>query len=285
MDTILSRVYSKHRLKRYFFLIVGVLICAATYNIFMLPNNIVFGGVSGLGIIGNHYLGVKPAVFMLGCSFVLCLFGFALLPKKIVARSVLAAILYPIFVELTSFLSDVIVIENADMLVIAIFGGVFYGLGAGIIYKYGFTLGGTDFITEVLHRYFKMTIGTAMMIVEGVIVLIGAFTFGVTNCLYAIVILYLLTFLIDKVMLGISNKKAFYIVTSEQDKVSDFVIKELGHTITVFSAKGGFTNKKVSVLFTVVPTKEYYRLKEGISLIDEEAFFTVVDAYEVSGGE
>ena len=74
MDTILSKVYSKSRVKRYFFLIIGVLICACTYNIFMLPNNIVFGGVSGLGIIGNHYFGVKPSLFMLGCSFILCLF-------------------------------------------------------------------------------------------------------------------------------------------------------------------------------------------------------------------
>ena len=285
MDTILSKVYSKSRIKRYFFLIIGVLICACTYNIFMLPNNIVFGGVSGLGVIGNHYFGIKPSVFMLGCSFVLGLFGFALLPRKIVLRSIVAAVLYPIFVELTSFLTDLVTFKNADMLVIALFGGALYGLGCGIVYKYGFTLGGTDFISQALHKYLKLMMSTCIMIVEGSIVLIGAFTFGVTNCLYAIVILALLTFMVDKVMLGISDKKAFYIVTSEQDKVIDFVIKELGHTITIFSAKGGFSKKKVSVLFTVIPTKEYYRLKEGISYIDEEAFFTVVDAYEVNGGE
>ena len=127
--------------------------------------------------------------------------------------------------------------------------------------------------------------GSSMLIVEGIIVIIGAFVFGITNCLYAIVILYLITFFVDKVILGISDKKAFYIVTKKKEEVSKYVIKELGHTITVFSATGGFSKKKISVLFTVVPTKEYYRLKEGISYIDEEAFFTVVDAYEVSGGE
>ena len=103
--------------------------------------------------------------------------------------------------------------------------------------------------------------------------------------MYAIVILYLITFLVDKVILGISDKKAFYIITKKRKEVCDYVIKELGHTITVFSATGGFSKKKVAVLFTVIPTKEYYKLKEGISYIDNEAFFTVVDAYEVRGGE
>ncbi len=146
-------------------------------------------------------------------------------------------------------------------------------------------MGGTDFITQIVNKYLKLTMGAAMTIVEGVIVVIGAFTFGITNFLYAVVILYLITFFVDRVILGISDKKAFYIITSKKQEVSDYVINTMGHTITVFNAKGGFTQKRVSVLFTVVPTKEYYRLKEGISSIDPEVFFTVVDAYEVSGGE
>ena len=284
MDIVTS-IYNKNRIKRYFYLIVGVIICACTYNIFILPNNIVFGGVGGISIIANHFLGVKPSVFMLGCSFVLCLIGFVFLPREKVMRSVVGAILLPIFVELTSFLSDLVVIKDADMLVISLFGGVFYGIGVGIIYKYGFTLGGTDFLTQIVNKYFKLSMGTCMLIVEGIIVVAGAFAFGVTNFLYAVVILYLLTFFVDKVILGISDKKAFYIVTSKKKEVSNYVINTLGHTITVFSATGGFSRKRISVLFTVVPTREYYKLKEGISKIDSGAFFTVVDAYQVSGGE
>jgi uncharacterized membrane-anchored protein YitT (DUF2179 family) len=194
-------------------------------------------------------------------------------------------VLFPVFVELTSSITDLIIINDADMLVISLFGGSIYGLGLGIVYKYGFTMGGTDFITQIVNKYLKLTMGAAMTIVEGVIVVIGAFTFGITNFLYAVVILYLITFFVDRVILGISDKKAFYIITSKKQEVSDYVINTMGHTITVFNAKGGFTQKRVSVLFTVVPTKEYYRLKEGISSIDPEVFFTVVDAYEVSGGE
>lgn len=91
--------------------------------------------------------------------------------------------------------------------------------------------------------------------------------------------------MVDRVLLGISSQKAFYIITKKKKEVLNFVINELGHTITVFNATGGFSSKKVSVLFTVIPTKEYYKLKEGIRYIDNDAFFTVVDAYEVTGGE
>lgn len=284
MDIVAS-IYKKHMLKRYFYLIIGLFICSATYNIFILPNDIVFGGVGGISIILNHFFGIKPSIGMLACSFILCVIGFIFLPKETVVRSIIGAALFPVFVELTSFLTDIVFIEDADMLVISLFGGTLYGLGLGIIYKYGFTMGGTDFLTQIVNKYLKLTMGTAMTIIEGIIVVIGAFTFGVTNFLYAVVILYLITFLVDRVILGISDKKAFYIVTTKKKEVSNYVINTLGHTITVFSATGGFSHKRISVLFTVVPTREYYKLKEGISHIDNGAFFTVVDAYEVSGGE
>ena len=285
MDNVIASVYIKNRVRRYFYLFIGVFICACTYNIFILPYNIVFGGVSGLSIIAHHFVGIKPSIVIFGCSFVLGLIGLVFLDKRTVFRSVVGALLLPIMVELTSFLTDLVVIKGADMLTISIFGGVFYGLGLGIAYKYGFTLGGTDFITQIVHKYLKFTMGTSMIIVEGVVVLAGAFVFGPTNFLYALVILFLMTTVVDKVMLGISDKKAFYIITGKKKEVSDYVVNTLGHTITVFSATGGFLKKKVSVLFTVIPTREYYRLKEGISAIDKEAFFTVVDAYEVNGGK
>lgn len=285
MDSVLSKIYSKNKIKRYLWTLVGILICAVSYNLFIFPNNIVFGGVGGISIIFENFTSINPSIIMLCFSFVFGVIGFIFLSKGKVFRSVLGAILFPVFVELTSFLTDYITISSNDMLLIALFGGILYGIGLGLIMRSGFTLGGTDFLTQIVSKYGKLTMGTSMMIVEGTIVVIGAFIFGFTNFMYAVVILYLITFLVDKVILGISDKKAFYIITKKKKKVCDFVINELGHTITVFSATGGFSNKKVSVLFTVIPTKEYYKLKEGISYIDDEAFFTVVDAYEVRGGE
>ena len=285
MDVILNKIYSKNRIKRYLWMFLGVLICAITYNIFIFPYDIVFGGVGGISIILENFINLKPSILMLLCSLIMCFIGALFLSREKVVRSLLGAIMFPVFVELTTFVTNIIVIKDADMLVIALFGGVLYGFGLGLIMRSGFTLGGTDFLTQIVNKYFKLTMGNAMMLVEGTIVVIGAFVFGITNFMYAVVILYLITLLVDKVILGISDKKAFYIVTKKKKEVCEFVINELGHTITVFSATGGFSRKKISVLFTVIPTKEYYKLKEGIRYIDNDSFFTVVDAYEVTGGE
>ena len=91
--------------------------------------------------------------------------------------------------------------------------------------------------------------------------------------------------LADRVLLGISDSKAFYIVTEKEKAVKNFVLQKLSHGVTIFDAKGGYENKKQRVLFCVIPTKEYFKLKEGISEIDDKAFFVVTDAYEVYGGE
>lgn len=285
MNSVISKIYSKYKIKRYLWMIFGVFICACSYNLFILPYDIVFGGVGGISIIFSYFIDIKPALFMLFCSFIFALIGFLFLSKERVFKSLLGAFLFPLFTEFTSFLPSLVDVSGADTLLIALFGGTLYGIGLGLIMRSGFTLGGTDFLTQIVNKYFKLSMGNSMLIVEGTIVVIGAFIFGFTNFMYAVVILYLITFLVDKVVLGISDKKAFYIVTSKQKEVTDYVIEELGHTITIFSARGGFTKKKVPVLFTVIPTKEYYKLKEGIRYIDNEAFFTVVDAYEVTGGE
>lgn len=282
---ILSKVYSKNKVKRYFWFFVGLIICACSYNVFILPFDIVFGGVGGISIIVNNFFDINPSLVMLFCSLVFCFIAILFLSKEKVIRSLLGAILFPVFVSITSFFTSFISVDSSDMLVISLFGGILYGLGLGFIMRSGFTLGGTDFLTQIVNKYFKFTMGSSMILVEGSIVVLGAFIFGFTNFMYAVVILYLITFLVDRVVLGISDKKAFYIVTKDRKGVCDYIINELGHTVTIFSATGGFSKKKTFVLFTVVPTKEYYKLKEGIRCIDSGAFFTVVDAYEVTGGE
>ena len=282
---MINKLYDMNKTKRYVDVVFGMLLCALSYNLFLLPNNIVFGGVSGLSIIAGKYFNIIPAFFILGCSLFIAIFSYFLLGKDTTFRALVGSTFYSLFTFFTSGLVNYINIPNNDTLLVSIFGGVLYGLGLGLVMKGGFTAGGTDSITNIVSKYLGLTTGTSMIIVEGIIILIGSFVFGIANLLYAVIILFLITVLVDKVMLGISDKKAFYIITKEKKKVTNYVINEMGHTITVFSATGGFTKKKQSVLFTVIPTREYYKLKEGIKLIDREVFFTAIDAYEVLGGK
>ena len=227
-----SKNFRRTNYKRYLSVILGMLLCAFSYNIFLLPNDIVFGGLSGISIIVSKFVNIIPSLFIFVCSLFIAIFSYFLLGKEVTIRALIGSSLYALFVELTSFITDLVQVPNDDLLLISIFGGVLYGIGLGFVMRGGFTAGGTDMITNIFSKYLKIPTGSSMILVEGVIVIIGTFVFGISNLLYAIIILFLITTLVDKVMLGISDKKAFYIITSEKKKVSNFVINEISANLS-----------------------------------------------------
>ncbi len=284
-ENILTQIYHKSRVKRYLQFIIGLFLVAVSFNLFLSPNNLVAGGVSGVAIITRHFFGLDPSIFVFISSVILLIISYFLLGKEKTAGSVLGTLLFPLFIKLTSNIDVYLDIDNTQLLLSAIFGGVVQGFGAGLIFKAGFTTGGTDIINQIISKYAKVSIGASMLLSDGLIVLSGVFVFGPTKLLYAMIVLYIITVMTDKVILGISDSKAFYIITDEEDKVKEFILKYLNHGVTIFNAKGGYTKEHQNVLMCVVPTKEYFKLKEGIHEIDPEAFFVVTDSYEVFGGE
>jgi len=283
-DDIIKEIYAKYRVKRYIELIIGVLLIAIAFNTFLLPNNIVFGGVSGFSVITQYLFNIDPSIFIMIVSLLLLVISYFVLGKETTARSILGSILFPLFVNITSDFNTFINVGD-ELLLATVFGGVIYGFGLGLVFKAGYTTGGTDIINQILSKYLKISMGNAMLICDGLIVLAGAFVFGITKSMYAIIVIYLISLLADKVLLGISDSKAFYIITEHEDIIKDYILNQLGHGVTIFDAKGGFTKEKQKMLLCVVPTKEYYKLKTGRHELDNKAFFVVTDAYEVFGGE
>ena len=284
-EDILKDISSKKLPSRIFQLLLGILLIAISFNLFFLPTDLVFGGVSGIAIITKELFGITPSIMIAILSVGLLIVSIFTLGKKETFTSLIGTIIYPIFVQLTSNIGNYIHIDTEHLLLIAIFGAVIYGIGAGLVFKAGFTTGGTDILNKIVAKYAKVSMGTALVLTDGFIVLGGAFIFGFTKLMYALIVLYIISILTDKVILGISDSKAFYIITEEEEKVKDYIINALHHSATVFDAKGGYTKEKQKVLLCVIPTRDYFKLKEGIHEIDKEAFFVVTDAYEVFGGE
>lgn len=284
-DEVLKKIESKYRVRRYLELIIGCLLIAASFNLFLLPNDLVFGGVSGLSIIFKEIIPLEPSTFIMICSLLLLVVSFLVLGKEKTKGSVVGSILFPIFVELTANINNYLQIDTSNLLLCVIFSGVIYGFGAGLVFKAGFTTGGTDIINQIISKYGHVSMGNAMLMSDGIIVLSGVFFFGINKLMYALIVIYIIGLMTDKVLLGISNSKAFYIITNEDDKIRDYVLNELHHGVTIFNVRGGYTLEKDEVLLCVVPTREYYKLKEGIREIDPNAFFVITDSYEVVGGE
>ncbi len=282
---VIETVTKKSQLKRYINFVIGCFLVSIAYNLFLAPNDIVAGGISGVAIIFNGIFNWNNSIVMLAFNVFLLILSYFMLGKEKTKNTFLGSLLFPVFVELTSHINMWLQLDTSHLLVSSIFGGLLYGFGLGMMLKAGFSGGGTDIINQINSKYLKMSIGQSMLMVDGGIVLASAFAFGATKVMYAIISLYIISMISDRVILGISDSKAFYIITNKDDEIKEYILKVLNHGVTVFNAKGGYATKDQTVLMCVLPTKDYYKLKAGIKEIDEHAFVVVTDAYEVFGGE
>ncbi len=283
---IVDEVRSKNFWPRLVIMVIGVFILAVTYNLFFLKYDLVTGGTSGLAIIINHVFNIDPALFIFIVEIFLLTLSFFLLGPKQTGMTILGSLLFPFFISLTSDiclnLSNSINFDS--YMIISLVSGVLFGTGSGLVYKMGYSTGGADIVMQILNKYMKISTGTASFITSIVVVVPGAFVFGLNKAIYGIIIIIIISILVDKIMLGISNSKMFYIRTKKLDEVQDF-IKEMNTGYTIIKADGAYSKKKYDMIMTVLPTKDYYMFKNVIQKIDPEAFFIITDCYEVYGGQ
>ena len=285
MDEIIKRIKKKNLTLRTIYIYLSLFISALVYNMFLLPLSLVTGGTSSIATITYYLYDIDPSIMIFLISAACLLLSFLYLGAERTTGSILACIAYPIIVKLTSNINQIIYIDKSDILLIVIFAGVLSGVASGLMYKSGYSSGGLPIISQILFEQFKISVVTSSMIINIIIIIIGSFFFGITNALYAAILLYINNLVIDKVLLGISNNKAFYIITEKDTEVKEYIINNLNHTVTTFDVKGAFLEKKRKIMLTVIPTREHYKLTEGIKEIDKDAFFVVTDAYQVQGAK
>ena len=285
MDDILSIIKKKKKAYRIILMIISLIISALVYNIFLLPLNLVTGGAPGVATITHHIYDIDPATMILLISIAIGIISFMYLGIERTSGTIMSIILYPLLVKVTSPLVGVLTVRPEDMIITVIFAGVLNGIAYGLMYRTGYSNGGFPIISQILYEKFRLPIAKTSLVINITIVLIGSIFFGLTNALYAIIYLYINNIVLDKVLLGISTNKSFYIITHEEEKIKDYVINVLKHNVTVFDVKGGYLDKKRKVILAIIPTKEYYRVTEGIKMLDKEAFFVVTDSYQVSGAK
>lgn len=283
INNILANIDKKNRLSRYIMLLSGCLIVAFAFNLFFLRYDIVCFGVSGISIVLANF-GVNPSMFILLTNIFLMIISYFFLGVEDVKNQLVGALIYPIFVELTLKITNLIDFGEIEFIVIAIMGGVLAGIGYGLIYKSGFSTGGTDVLGSLICKYSKISMGNAMMFVNVAIIVLGKIVFSWKIVMYAIVVAYLISIVTDKILLGISNSKAFYIVVdkNKDDLVRDFLTSLPGVGSTIIDASGGYSNDKQTLILAVAPTKMYFVIKEGLREIDKNIFYLICDSYEVS---
>lgn len=282
MSNVIKDIYKKDRLIRFSLFVLGIFLVSVSYNIFVLPNNIVYG-VGGLGVIFYRTMGIDPSIIILIGSILLLVLSYFLLGSDKTRNSILGSLFYPLFVKLTSSLCGFIDLGSTEVIVTVICGSVISGFGLGLVFKSGFTTGGTDILNQIVSKYFNLSIGKSMIFTDGVIILSSLFVFGFQKFIYSIINMYIVGIMTDKVILGISESKSFYIITEHETDIKRYIMENLSHGVTILEGRGGYTGNRIKVIMCIIPTKEYFKAKEGIKTIDPHAFMVVTDAYEVSG--
>ncbi len=279
INTLLNKVEYKDLIRRYIMLITSLIIYAIGYNLFFVNTGLILGGSGGIAILLKDYL--TPSLTILCISLLSLVLSIIFMDKRFTINSIVGSLLGPLFVELTKNIT--FNIDTKDMMLVVICGGVLIGIANGLSSRSGLSTGGVDTIVHILSRKLRMSHGNIYAFINGIIIILGGFVLGYRIVLYALIDLYIISFLTDKVVLGISSNKTFFVVTEKIDEVKEYVTDTLSKGVTVLDAIGGYTNNKQEVLMIVVPTLEFYKVREGILAIDPDAFITITDSYQVYG--
>ena len=266
--------------------VFGTFCTALCYNLFLLPNNFVIGGVSGVGIILQKITGIDSVIFIYILNILLLLICYLLLGKEEGRNTLVGTLLYPLMITLTAPIANFIIanVEISELLLIALMAGLLNGLGNGLVYSRGYSLGGSDVLVRLASKYLHFSEGKGTFIISVAIIFVGGLIFDFTNAIYATIILYVTSFIIDKVMFGISNSKTFYVFTHKSHVVKRTILREFESGFTVLPTKGGYSHQNGMLIMCVLPNRDYYRFKKRIMEIDPKAFFVIMDCYESHGG-
>lgn len=270
-------------IKRVIWFIGGIFLMALAFNLFLLPHNIMCG-VSGMGVLAKSVFNLDPSLVILGLNILFLILSFIFLGKESTANTILGSILYPVMIKLTEFIPNMITIGELEPFVEVACGAALLGFGLGFVFKAGFTTGGVDILNQIVSKYGKMNIGTSMFYTDGIIIALSLVAFDLSTLVYSVINLFIVSTMTDKVVLGISQSKALYIITEHETSIKKYIIENLSHGVTILDGRGGYTGNFKKVIMCIVPTSQYYLLKDNIKRIDPEAFFVTTDAYEVSGG-
>lgn len=263
----------------YVYVLIGSAIVALSFNIFLLPNQIASGGVSGISTILLNVFGWEPAYVQWAFNIPLFIAGVILLGKQFGVKTLAGTIFLPLVVFLTSHIEP----WTNDALLGALFGGIGVGLGLGIVFRGNASTGGTDLAAQIINKYTGLTLGTCVVLIDGLIVITAAIVFDIERGLYALIALYVTSKTIDIVQVGFGRSKTAMIITNKQEEVRQGILNKIDRGVTKLSAYGGFTDHERPVLMCVVDQREFTKLKQLVKSLDPAAFVVVMDAAEVLG--
>ena len=260
-------------------IVLGSVIAAAAYPMFMTPNRIAPGGITGIATILNCLLGTPVGTVSLLLNIPLFLIGFRAMGRIFVFRSLVATILFSVFIDLLPLRP-----VTLDPLLGTLYGGVLLGIGLGLIMRGGATTGGSDMIARMVHKRFPfISVGSFLFAIDCAVVIAAGFLIGTTEALYALINIFLCSKVMDTVIIGFSGNKACFVISSRWQEISDRILTEMDRGVTQLISRGAYTGAERPTLLCVISRSEIMAFKRILRETDENAFVIIVEAHEAIG--
>ncbi|MGF7047586.1 uncharacterized membrane-anchored protein YitT (DUF2179 family) [Paenibacillus sp. DS2015] len=269
----------KKRLIDILFIILGSFIFALAVNLFVIPNEFGEGGVTGITIILYYVFQWSPGLVNLIINAFLLIAGYKFLDKTTTIYTIIAVIFNSLFLHLTESWN----IPSDELILNAIFGGIFTGVGIGMIIRVGGTTAGTAILARMTNKYLDWNISYSLLFFDLIVAFSSYFIIGAESLMFTIIMLYVGTKVMDFIIEGLNSKKAVMIISTQQNEIADQVNVMMDRGVTVLSGHGYYTKSAKEILYIVISKQEVSMLKKIVKTIDKEAFLTIHDVRDVFG--
>lgn len=261
------------------FIVVGSFIAAVSFNVFLLPNLIVSGGVSGISTILHRLFEWDPSLVQFAFNIPLLALCFIALGKEAGFKTILGSLILPGFIGMLSSLEP----WTMNPLLAALFGGITTGIGLGLVFKAKASTGGTSIIAQVIHVYLKLPLGTSVALIDGLVILAALIAFDGEIVMFSIISLFVISRTIDMIQVGFNRSKNVMVISEAASEIKTAIYQNINRGVTNLSITGGYGNHAKEMLMCVVDEQEFTYLRETILEVDPDAFVVVMSASEVWG--
>lgn len=267
-------------IKKYVLLFIGAIAAAVGLEIFLVPNNIIDGGIVGISIIASYLSKIPIGLYTFLLNLPFLVIGYKQIGKTFVISSLFAISVFSISTVILHPIPGL----TSDILLATIFGGIVLGVGVGIILRYGGSLDGSEIIAIILNKGTMFSVGQIVMLINVIIFSFATLILGWDRALYSMLAYFVAHKAIDIVIEGFDEAKAVMIITENGDEIAEAIVARLGRGVTFLEGKGGFSKDKKTILYSVVTRLEISKLRSIIDEKDESAFVTINDVSDVMGG-
>ncbi|EFR43176.1 YitT family protein [Dialister micraerophilus] len=279
MKTLVEDGWSSH-VRNIVGLSLGAVIYSAGLGLFLVPNNVIDGGVTGISLLLQAVTGIHFSILVVLLNIPFFYLGY----KRLGARTALYSGYSILVFSIASHMLEKLPPATTDPFLSTIFGGIIMGIGIGLVIKFGGSTDGIEIVAILLDRKTSFSVGEIVMFFNFFILGTSGFVFTWNSAMYSLIAYFICSRLMDNVATGLDSSKGVFIITKNYDAVSDAIVHSMGRAVTRLHGQGGFLKDSKDVLYCVVSRLEVMKLKMVVREIDEAAFLSVFDVQEVHGG-